>query len=158
MNNQSKSSWMHMKQRALFTVLLLFVFSPVWAADAALERLLQARNLKCTFGPGTVAKWETAKPKFESDFYGKSVQYQLIDKKNGKARYLNEAGTGDLEMMVGAYGVTLTERFVAGVSITTIFSEHKKGTLQFVAVLSRHVNLLGLPWTSQYQGTCVVVE
>lgn len=144
--------------RTLFALVAMFLFIPAWADDAAHEQLLRAKSLKCTFGPGTVADWEKGKPKLESDNFGKSINYDTIDIKNGRARVIGPSGASDLTVTVGAYGLTLTESFIGGVSVTTVFSDFKKGTREFVAVLSRHVGVMGPPIPSQYHGTCTVLQ
>lgn len=144
--------------RAEIALILLFAFLPAWGTDLAHEQLIRARGLKCTLGPGTVADWEKGNPKLESDNFGKTVNYDAIDIKNGRARVITSSGTTDLAVTAGAYGLTLTESFVGGVSITTVFSDYKKGTREFVAVLSRHVDLMGSPFPSQYHGTCTVLQ
>jgi hypothetical protein len=144
--------------RTVIALVVLSVFSPAWASDAAHEQLLRAKSLKCTFGPGTVADWEKGKPKLESDNFGKAVNYDAIDLKNGSARVIGSSGASDLAVTAGAYGLTFIERFIGGISITTVFSDYKKGSREFVAVLSRHVGVMGPPIPSQYHGTCIVLQ
>ena len=151
--------------KAVVVFIFLIAFLPAWGSDVAREQLLRARSLKCNFGPGTVADWEKGNPKLESDNIGKTANretdvtnYDAIDIKNGRARVITSIGTGDLSVTVGAYGLTFTENFLAGVSIATVFSEYKSGTREFIAVLSRHVDVAGLPFPSQYHGTCIVLQ
>lgn len=149
-----------MRVRTIFAFILSFTLLPAWAADTAHEQLIRARSLKCTFGPGTVADWETGKPKLLSDNFGsgRTIHYDAIDIKNGRARTIGPSGAADLPVTVGAYGLTFTESFIGGISTTTVFSSYKKGTREFVAVLSRHVALMGPPIPSQYHGTCTVLQ
>lgn len=144
--------------RTVIALVVLSVFIPAWASDAAHEQLLRAKSLKCTFGPGTVADWEKEKPKLESDNFGKAVNYDAIDLKNESARVIGPSGASDLAVTAGVYGLTLTESFIGGVSITTVFSDYKKGSREFIAVLSRHVGVMGPPIPSQYHGTCIVLQ
>ena len=151
--------------RAITAFILLISFLPAWGSDEAREHLLRARSLKCIFGPGTIADWEKGNPKLESANIGKTANggaditnYDAIDIKNGRARMITSVGTADLSVTVGTYGLTFTENFLAGVSIATVFSEYKSGTREFIAVLSRHVDLAGLPFPSQYHGTCNVLQ
>lgn len=139
-------------------LILLFVSMSAGAAAGAQEELLRARSLKCTFGPGTVADWEKGSPRMESDKFGKPLNYDAIDLKNGRARVISSSGATDLTVTAGPYGLTFTENFIAGISITTVFSKYKKGTREFIAVLSRHVAVLGPPLPSQYHGTCSVLH
>ncbi|BAV33842.1 hypothetical protein SCL_1537 [Sulfuricaulis limicola] len=144
--------------RTLIALLAVSLFIPAWADDAAHEQLLRAKSLKCTFGPGTIADWEKGKLKLESDNFGKSINYDAIDIKNGRARVIGPSGASDLTVTAGAYGLTLTESFIGGISVATVFSDFKKGTREFVAVLSRHVGVMGPPIPSQYHGTCTVLQ
>jgi hypothetical protein len=144
--------------RTVIVLVVLSVLIPAWANDAAHEQLHRAKSLKCTFGPGTVADWEKGKPKLESDNFGNAVNYDAIDLKNGSARVIGPSGASDLAVTAGAYGLTLTESFIGGVSITTVFSDYKKGSREFIAVLSRHVGVMGPPIPSQYHGTCIVLQ
>lgn len=147
--------------RAITALILLIAFFPACGSDVAHEHLVRARSLKCMFGPGTVADWEKGNPKLENANIGKQADvtnYDAIDIKNGRARMVTSVGATDLSVTVGAYGLTFTENFPAGVSIATVFSEYKRGTAEFIAVLSRHVDLLGLPFPSQYHGTCAVLQ
>lgn len=151
--------------RAIIALFLLTAFIPAWGSNVAHEQLLRARSLKCVFGPGTVADWEKGNPKLESDDIGKTANgetdvttYDAIDIKNGRARMITSVGAANLSVIVGAYGLTFTENFSAGISIATVFSEYKSGTTAFIAALSRHVDVAGLPLPSQYHGTCTVLE
>lgn len=151
--------------RAIIALILLITFLPALGSEVAQEQLLHARSLKCMFGPGTVADWEKGNPKLESANIGKTANfetditnYDSIDIKNGRARMITLVGAADLSVTVGDYGLTFTESFPAGISIATVFSEYKSGTSEFIAVLSRHVDVIGLPFPSQYHGTCTVFQ
>ncbi len=150
-----------MKPAAVLFLMLLTMASAV-AADAPFERLVQAQSLKCTFGEGSSALWEKGNVTVQSDnLNGVDFFYDSIDFKRGTARTIGNVGAADVSAEAGVYGLTFIERFPAGLSITTVFADYKQGTGEFIAVMSRHVRLVGssLPVDiSQFHGTCVVLQ
>lgn len=147
------------KRIKVFLMFLIVIFcGQAWANENTYKELLSAKSLKCTFGPGTFGDWDGGEFTLVRDIYGQSVNYDAIDLKKGTARVIGPTGASDLVVTYGTYGLTFTESFVTGIAITTVFPEYKKGTKDFIAVLSRHVGVIGSPLPSQYHGTCVVMQ
>jgi hypothetical protein len=104
--------------------------------NAAYQRLMGAKTLRCTIGPGAVAEWKSSQPAI-----------------SGKARLIGHAGAEDVVVWASRTGLTFVERTAGGnVNLTTVFARQIEG--DFVYVHSRHVLLLGEPLPSQYHGTC----
>jgi len=80
-------------RKVFLIVLLSTLISSHVFADEAFERLMNAKSLKCVYGPGAVAIWEDSKVKVEKDnFNNASVVFDSIDIKTGKARMIGEIG------------------------------------------------------------------
>jgi hypothetical protein len=127
--------------------------------DEVFERLMNAKSLKLEFGPGTVADWEGSKVKVEKDNFDATIIYDSIDLKTGKARMIGNAGATDVSVWATGTGLTFVEQTSAGNLIfTTVFASYAKGTMDFIAVTSRHLDLLIKPLPSQYHSTCKVWE
>jgi hypothetical protein len=131
----------------------------VVALDNTFERLMGTKSLKCTFEKGTSANWKGETVKIEPDDSLDTLHFDSIDLKAKTARLIANAGAGDVTMLWGASGLTFIERTGLGnFAFTTIFPIYKQGTTEFIAVTSRHMNLLKYPLPSQYHGTCKVWE
>lgn len=122
------------------------------------ERLMSARSLKCSWGIGVISKWTESGPTVEEIEWGESgdMYFDSIDIKKETARVIGNNGAGDLQVIFTPQGLSLFEKTKTGnLMITTVFSEYAPNGQNFMAVHSRHINLLG-PFSSQYQGTCQV--
>jgi hypothetical protein len=61
----------------------------------------------------------------------------------------------DVTAVLSAAAATFIERTNSGSLIfTSVFPEYKKGTSEFIAVMSRHINFIGGLIPSQQHGTC----
>lgn len=153
-----------MKQLSILLGIVVLV-SPVFAGDpkdfenrlTRLDKLIRARSLKCTFGPGASARWETGEPKISLDQFDITYLFDSIDLKSGKARFLGNQGAGDVMVYPTPAGITFIEETGSGnLAFTTVFSTLIKGTDEFVGVTSRHMDFFGHLLPSQYQGTCKI--
>ena len=148
-----------MKRLAYFLLALTSVTLPALAADETFSSLINARSLRCAFGPGASADWETGKPVVKSDKFEVVLQFDGIDLKDGKARMIGNQGASDVVVILTPRGITFLERTESGnLSVTTVFTDYARGTHDFVVVHSRHIGGLGSPLPSQYHGTCKVWE
>lgn len=117
--------------------------------------LLQARSLRCEFGPGATADMSSARPSFQLSPSGMRgpMDFDSISVAQGRARFLGNNASVDVGVM--AQGSTLNFfEFTAGGStiVTTVFpNQTQEG--RFPAVMSRHVSILG-PVPSQWLGSC----
>lgn len=146
--------------RKVFLIVLLSVLmSNTVFGDEEFERLMNAKSLKFEFGLGTVADWEGSKVKIEKDNFDATIIYDSIDLKTGKARMIGNIGATDVSVWATATGLTFVEQTGMGNLIfTTAFASYAKGTMDFIAVTSRHLDFLIKPLPSQYHGTCKVWE
>ena len=147
-------------RKVFLIVLLSTLISSHVFADEAFERLMNAKSLKCVYGPGAVAIWEDSKVKVKKDnFNGAAVVFDSIDIKTGKARLIGEIGAVDVIVLATGTGLTFIEQTGMGnLNFTTVFANYVKGTTDFVVVTSRHISLISKTLPSQYHGTCKIWE
>ena len=148
-------------KKTLTLLALLIAITPLVtnAQGDAVEKLFKTKSLKCTFEMGTSGDWEKGELNIEKSRYGGSLHFDSIDLKEGEARLIGKQDATDVMVIVTPGGITFMELTDTGnVIFTTVFPEYKKGTRDFIAVSSRHMNLPGGPLTAQYYGTCKVWE
>lgn len=148
-----------MRQFAVVCVLAASFVSSATASEDPFSRLVGSRSLRCTFGPGASADWESGKPFVKKDTFDTVLQFDAIDLKSKKARLIGNQGASDVAALGTPTGITFIEETSFGnLSITTVFSNYAKGTRDFVVVHSRHIGGLGSPLPSQYHGMCKIWE
>ncbi len=120
----------------------------------AITRLQNTTSLRCQFGPGTGADWESGKLNVEEDNWGSEPSYfDSIDVQAKTARLIGNAGSAGILVMITATGMHFIEVTPVGnLNVTTVFGSLDQSG-NFLAVTSRHVDLFG-PVPSQYYGTC----
>ena len=149
----------HMRRFALLLLMIAAASGSGHAADDTFVRLVSARSLRCSFGPGSTVDWESGKPVVKDAKFEAVLQFDSVDKKNGKARLIGNQSAADVTLQLTPRGLTFVEETGSGnSSITTVFPDDAKGTRDFVVVHSRHISGLGSPLPSQYHGTCKVRE
>lgn len=142
-------------------ILMCFVLiSPALAeAKDAFKKLATAKSLKCTFGPGAFSNWKAGYPKIEKDRFDVALHFDSINLKTKTARLIGSQGAADVTLYLLPSGLTFAEETGSGNMVfTTIFASQKEGTDEFIAVTSRHMDLMGSPLPSQYHGTCKILE
>jgi hypothetical protein len=103
-------------------------------------------------------KGKTVKVEPDNSHSGTS-HFDSIDLQTKTARLIGNAGAGDVSILLGVSGLTFIEQTGAGnFSFTTIFPFYKQNTTEFIAVTSRHMNLIKYLLPFQYHGTCKVWE
>ncbi len=150
-----------MKRIAIF--ILLFTFSTSYFSfaeeKAAFKKLITTKCLKCQFGLSASAIWEQGQLKLKKDHIDATIIFDSIDIEKGKARMIANQGSSDVMVIATFRSITFIEQIESGnMSFTSIFPNYSKGTGDFIAVTSRHMNLPGGPLPSQYHGTCKVWE
>ena len=130
--------------------------------DEATSTLMNARSLKCEFGPGGQAEWKNgvltvSSGRFGPPGEGSTIHYDAINLTTRQARVIGTSGSSDVVVVPSGIGITLIEHVPAGgIAITTIYGSYDaKGA--FPAVMAKHVDILG-PFPQQYYGNCVVWE
>ena len=142
------------------TILFLGVASQAWAGtlDDAFQILKDAKTIKCVFSSGYVADWQTGKMEPKTDKTIMTAHFDAIDWKAGKARSLGNQGAANERVTLTPSGLNFIEETNSGnLTVTTVFAAYKAGTNEFIAVFSRHMNILGVAIPSQYHGTCMVL-
>lgn len=125
--------------------------------NQALDCLMQAKHLRCNFGPGAVADWETSEARIELDQLDASLIIDSIDIRGQKARIIGKERPSEAIVLATPAGLTFIEQIVSGdLVFITVFPEYAEGREAFVAVMSRHMSLWGRPLLSQYHGTCEI--
>jgi hypothetical protein len=123
-------------------------------ANAA--ELLQARSLRCEFGPGATADLRSDSPSFQLSpgGMGGPMDFDSISVAQGTARFLGNNASVDVGVAI--YGSTLNffEFTAAGSFIVTTVFPNQTQTGRFPSVMSRHVSILGQPLPSQWIGSC----
>ena len=124
--------------------------------------LFQAQSIKCEWGQGTTALWNEGRPSLEQNSFGKDagVVFDSIDTQAGTARIIGNAGAGDISVVVTPVGLTFIEQTGAGgLNFTTVFTHFvEPENVARAAVTSRHITLFASPFSSQYPGTCVILQ
>lgn len=141
--------------RPVLAIVLFAILNPSFAVEeAAFHELINSRSLRCAFGPGTSTDWESGKAVTENSEFDTTVQFDSIDLKAGSARFIANMGSSDVRVEAGPYGLTFIERPLGGLSVTTVFADKSPHTHTYIAVMSRHMTLLGPLLVSQYHGMC----
>jgi len=140
-----------------FSILASVTLSLLLATTSATAQ--NKLGFKCTFGPGTVANWDSGKVKIERANFGDpnvTIHFDSIDAKAGTARMIANVGSTTVIALFTETGLTLIEQTRAGnLSFTTIFMQKPKRPSELAAVMSRHIDIPTGPFPSQYYGTCV---
>lgn len=128
--------------------------------EAAYKELMGAKTLKCSFDKGSHIDWSSGVPKISNSKYSDSKEnsyaiFDSIDLASKKARGVGSQGAVDVDLITTPTGITFIEFTQSGnLSVTTVFSTHEKDSNKFLAVESRHMDMVGQPIPSQYCGTC----
>jgi hypothetical protein len=150
-----------MKVTVLFLMCCVLSFSLVAAKQEPFALLINAKSIKCEFSNGMRSDWSKGKLETKQDSIEGSIHFDSINFGVRQARLIGNSSSVDVTAVLTAEVVTFIEQTDSGNLIfTSIFPEYKKGTSEFVAVMSRHVNLhyLGGPTPSQYYGVCKVLD
>jgi hypothetical protein len=150
-----------MKNISIIVFLAIFIQSSALADDLAFKSLMSAKCLRCEFGSGAIGDWESGKPKVTLDKWrsGDPLILDSIDLKNGKARITGGQGAFDVFVFSTPVGLTFIEQTGTGnLVFRTVFAEYKRGGIDLITVMSRHMTLHGGPLNSQYHGTCRILE
>lgn len=112
------------------------------------------------FTQGAQLKWEGGKISVDRATFGNpsaTVHYDAVDVKAGTGRMIGNAGSTDLVVVSTSAGITLIEQTGSGnLVFTTVFRTRQKGTSEYAAVMSRHIDTPPGPFPSQYSGSCVL--
>ena len=123
------------------------------AGDTIFRSLLAARSLKCSFAANAFADWKSGTPKLTLAREDLGLHFDSIDSKAQKARLIANQGAGDVTVFTTPEGLHFIEQTASGNMVfTTVFAS--RASDGFIAVTSRHMNLLGGPLPSQYHGVC----
>ena len=100
--------------------------------------------------------WRQTKP---PSLFLQFIFFDSIDMEKGTARAIANQGSADVMVIPAPMSITFIEQTgIGNVIFTSVFPNYSKGTEDFIAVTSRHLNLPGGPLPSQYHGTCKIWE
>jgi hypothetical protein len=100
-----------------------------------------------------VTNWKSGTPKVTVGREDFTLHFDSIDVKAKTARLIGNQGAGDITAFATGAGLHFFEQTPSGnLALTTVFASRAAGG--FIAVASRHVDLLGGPLPSQYHGVC----
>jgi hypothetical protein len=141
----------------LVGILLAGIAAQVDAEGAdTFEQLLRARSMKCLFHDGSLGDFQKGKLEVKKLREEMTIDFDAIDLKAGTARSLGENGASNETVLATPTGLTFIEKTGSGnVVVTTVFAT-KRTSQDFIAVMSRHMSMLGTVVPSQYYGTCRV--
>jgi hypothetical protein len=140
---------------------VLSVFLAVSAAagePAALNELLAAKIVRCTFDRGSTTDWDSGNPttKIWEARSNDTLTFDAIDYKHRTARAIGSVGAATVEAFITPAGAHFIEESFAGnVALTSILSS-KVGP-EFVMVHSRHMIYRSGPTLSQEHGRCRIL-
>lgn len=136
-------------------VFLLGLFAVLPASSNPAD-LLQARSLRCEFGPGATGDLRSTSPSFQLSpgGMGGTMDFDSISVTQGRARFLGNNASVDVGVMMQGSTLNFFEFTASGSPIvTTVFSNQTQAG-RFPAVMSRHVSIVGQPIPSQWLGSC----
>jgi hypothetical protein len=146
-----------MKISIFLLICCILPFSLVSAEQDHFESLSKAKGLKCQFSTGLTGDWHKGILKIKEGSIEGNLHFDSIDFKARQARFIGNNGTTDVTAILTAEAATFVERTPSGNFIfTSVFPDYKRGTSEFIAVMSRHLMFLGGPIPSQHHGTCKV--
>jgi len=125
---------------------------------AAALKLIRARRLHCTVGPGAVAEWKSGKPVVSLAEWGKdaAMDFDSIDVKRGTARGLGAQGSSNEVVLATESGLSFIEQTGFGnLDIVTVSTHPIEDAYPMVE--SRHMQFPAGPLPSQYHGTCRIL-
>ncbi len=136
----------------------LIGLSPSFALpqDQPAQRLVNAKTLKCAFSLSMTVDWEKDIPKHKVSDSNMGIFFDAIDLDKKSARFIGNAGAEELWVIDTEEGITFIEQTPSGNhNFTTVFNHFNESLSGFVAVHSRHINMLA-PLPSQWHGICKV--
>ena len=129
------------------------------------NKLITAKTLKFIPLKSCTADWKKGNPKLlvDNDVTDKEFPpliFDAIDLKKRTARIIGNQGAIDVMVILTLTGITFIEQTGAGnLNYTTVFFSCVEGTEDYIAVHSRHIDLLvSTPLPSQLHGICKIWE
>lgn len=129
------------------------------------NKLITAKTLKFIPLKSCTANWKKGNPKLlvDNDVTDKEFPpliFDAIDLKKRTARIIGNQGATDVVAITTLTGITFIEQTGAGnLNYTTVFFSCVEGTEDYIAVHSRHLDLLvSTPLPSQLHGICKIWE
>jgi hypothetical protein len=132
------------------------------AEPTTFARLIDAKSLKCVFGPSAVVENLTgiaslAMPRMKKDGGLGTLHFDAIDWRRKSARVIGGGGAPSLAAWVSVSGLHFIEETGSGnVVFTSVFAQATPEG--FRAVSSRHMDIFRTLMPSQHSGTCKVWE
>lgn len=147
----------HAYMRMVILISALIAFRPVGNAAFA-QDLKMAKIISCEVGQGFAATWRgTWKPERSSWRKRNTMIFTNIDRHKGRAKLIGNIATVDVYYLVGAESINFIEITPLGsVNLMTVYLAPSNGSYPFV--ISRHVDVIGVPLPSQYYGLCKIVR
>ena len=115
----------------------------------------QSQSFRCNFSDGFSTNWDSGKASSVRGGKMAEMVFDQLDTKNGTGRMIGNAGVENVQVIRGDGSIHILERTPTGnLNITTIFGPIQKNPNEFPVVHSRHINIMGGPFPSQYVGLC----
>ena len=115
----------------------------------------QTQSFRCNFTDGLVTNWDSGKPSSKRNGNFPELVFDQLDIKKGTGRMIGNSGSENVQVLSGDSSIHIVERTNSGnMNITTIFNPQQKNPNEYPIVHSRHLNLSGGPFTSQFVGLC----
>ena len=141
------------------------IFAVEESNDSEFNKLISAKTLKVIFSKSCTANWNKGSPKLsvDNDVTDKEFPpliFDAIDLKKRTARMVGNQGATDVTAIFTLTGITFIEQTPSGnLNFTTVFFSCVEGTENYIAVHSRHMNLVVTkPLPSQTYGICKIWE
>lgn len=126
------------------------------------KRLAEAESIKCQLDRGSQAEWDSGGATIEETSYGEGGTFVFgsIDPGAGTARLRGNVGEEMVSPLSTSAGLTFMELTPSGnVTFTTVYAAPAgTGDSRFIAVESRHHLSIRGAYSSQYHGTCEIME
>ena len=115
----------------------------------------QSQSFRCNFSDGLSTNWDSGKPSSVKDGRMSEMIFDQVDVKKGTGRMIGNSGSETVQVLKGDGSTHIVERTPSGnMNTTTIFNSTQKNSDLYPVVHSRHINLMGGPFPSQYVGLC----
>lgn len=143
--------------KKVYVIVILLIASTCYAENRPIKELLDAKTLKCetfhAYGGEFEKKWKFEKSKSKMTFI-----FDSIDISQGKARFIGNMGSTDLNVLASIDGIFFIEMTATGTPQTSYVFGTKDEDGRFAFIHSRRTSMMEIAMPSQNYGYCTIHE
>lgn len=125
--------------------------------DRIFTKLLNAKSLQCSFIKGYSGVWESGGLDISKGEMPPLI-FDSVNLKTSTARLIGNVGGTDVSVTATLKGLTFIEQTTTGnLNFTTVYGDIADDG-DFITVHSRHLSIFGQPYSSQFHGTCKIID